>query len=795
MPTSANEQYLLELINDARMNPLGDAARYISSYTAATSSQADVQSALTQFGVDGVRLLAAFQALTPSQPVAFSDVLAGGALAHNQAMIATDTQAHQTTGEAGLAARLTNEGYAFRSAGENIYAYSEDPLFAQAAFMVDWGGDASSGGMQAQAGHRVNETNSSYREIGLSIVDTTQTSSTSVGPEVVTEDFATTGTAGSFLLGVAYDDTDKNGFYSVGEGVAGLTVSVGGATTTSTASGGYTLATSLIGTQTVTLSGAGLAGSVQVKMALTDTSGNGLNAKLDVIDGAILHLSNSGVVTGAVSTIAALGLQALTIAEGDAIGRTLIGNDGGDTMTGGAGNDVITGGAGNDVIDGGLGINTLNGGTGINTIVFDFASTAATIAQTGSNWTISTQGVTDTITNFAKFQFTDKTLTALTATTAQIAATTPVTTTSVTTTSATTTSVTTTSAITTPATTTSTTPASPVAASIRTTTITGTSGNDVFNDTTGNQTYIGNGGNDTLNLADGRRGATFSLLSDGTISITHDGQTDAIKGISTVNFIDGSVTFDPNSNAAAVTRLYTAALGRTPDQAGLAFWTDALQHGTALSTVAAGFLNAPEYAARLGATSNSNFVTQIYQNVLGRAPDAAGQAFWTSNLNTNAATRSQVLASISESAENKTATASQVSAGIWTVSENAAEVARLYDTAFGRTPDLAGLTFWTSQIASGAATASQVANALVGSQEFQATYGQLGDRDFVDTLYTNTLHRSADAAGETFWTNALGSNATRAQVAIGISDSPEHQSLTAANILGSDASSYGIKFS
>ena len=791
MPTSANEQYLLELINDARMNPLGDAARYISSYTAATSSQADVQSALTQFGVDGARLLAAFQALTPSQPVAFSDVLTGGALAHNQAMIATDTQAHQTTGEAGLAARLTNEGYAFRSAGENIYAYSEDPLFAQAAFMVDWGGDASSGGMQAPAGHRVNEMNSSYREIGLSIVDTTQTSSTSVGPEVVTEDFATTGTAGSFLLGVAYDDIDKNGFYSVGEGVAGLTVSVGGATTTSTASGGYTLATSLVGTQTVTLSGAGLAGTVQVKMALTDTSGNGLNAKLDVIDGAILHLSNSGVVTGAVSTIAALGLQALTIAEGDAIGRTLIGNDGGDTLTGGAGNDVITGGAGNDVIDGGLGTNTLDGGTGINTIVFDFASTAATIAQTGSYWTISAQGVTDTVANFAKFQFTDKTLTALTATAALTTSVTLVTTTSVTTTPVITTPV-----ATTPVTTSSTIPASPITASIPTTTITGTSGNDVFNTTAGNQTYVGNGGNDTLNIADGRRGATFSLLTDGTTSITHDGQTDAIKGISTVNFIDGSVTFDPNSNAAAVTRLYTAALGRTPDQPGLAFWTNALQRGTALSSVAASFLDAPEYTSRLGATSNSDFVTQIYQNVLGRAPDAAGQAFWTSNLDTNAASRSQVVASISESNENKTATASQVSAGIWTVSDNAAEVARLYDTAFGRTPDLAGFTFWTGQVASGAANVLQVANAFVASGEFQSTYGQLGNLDFVDTLYTNTLHRAADAAGASFWTNELNSNiASRAQITLGFSESPEHQALTASNILSSDPSSYGVKFS
>ena len=236
---------------------------------------------------------------------------------------------------------------------------------------------------------------------------------------MVTEDFGSTGTGGSFILGVAYADTDRNGFYSIGEGLAGLSISVGEGSAVSnavsSAGGGYTLTTNLTGMQTVSLSGAGLAKSVTVRMALTDASGNGLNAKLDVIDGSTLRLSSSGAVTGAVSTIQALGLQALSISEADGVGRTLLGNAGGDTLTGGAGDDVIIGGAGNDVIDGGLGNNTLDGGPGDNTVVFDFFSTAATIVRSGASWVVSAAGTRDVVSNFAHYAFSDATVATLTA--------------------------------------------------------------------------------------------------------------------------------------------------------------------------------------------------------------------------------------------------------------------------------------------------------------------------------------------------------------------------------------------
>ena len=415
MPSTAEEQYLLELTNDARLNPLGDAARYISSYAPLTSPQANIQSAITYFGVSGAQFLAALEALSPAQPLAFNDVLAAGARAHDQAMIAAGQQTHQAPGEADLGTRLAGEGYSYRSAAENVYAYAQDLLYAQAGFMIDWGGTAATGGMQSPPGHRLDIMNPALREVGVGGTDYAN-AATGLGPEIVTEDLGATGVGGSFILGVAYADTDHNGFYSLGEGQAGLSVRVGASSSLSSSSGGYTLATNLTGMQTVSLSGAGLSGTVTVRMALTDAAGNGLNAKIDVIDGAALHLSNSGAVSGAVSVVQALGLQSLTISEADGIGRTVLGNAGGDTLTGGAGNDVITGGPGNDVIDGGLGSNTLNGGAGDNTVVFDFASTAATIARSGAAWLVSAAGTQDLVTNFGHYVFSDKTVAGLTPT-------------------------------------------------------------------------------------------------------------------------------------------------------------------------------------------------------------------------------------------------------------------------------------------------------------------------------------------------------------------------------------------
>jgi len=111
-----------------------------------------------------------------------------------------------------------------------------------------------------------------------------------------------------------------------------------------------------------------------------------------------------------------------------------------------------------------------------------------------------------------------------------------------------------------------------------------------------------------------------------------------------------------------------------------------------------------------------------------------------------------VLVSFSESAENKAGTAALVQDGIWDRSEAAAEVARLYDTVFGRLPDALGLVSWKTAIEGGTATLLQVADGFTASAEFSGRYGDLNNRQFADALYRNTLDRAPEREGLDFWT-------------------------------------------
>jgi len=113
----------------------------------------------------------------------------------------------------------------------------------------------------------------------------------------------------------------------------------------------------------------------------------------------------------------------------------------------------------------------------------------------------------------------------------------------------------------------------------------------------------------------------------------------------------------------AVIREYQAAFGRVPDTAGITYWVGVVSaNPTALANLNTIFASSTEFTNRYGATattaSNPALVTALYTNVLGRAPDAAGLAYWSSQ-NLNA---SQLLQSFAQSPEFITNTTSFVTA-------------------------------------------------------------------------------------------------------------------------------------
>jgi uncharacterized protein YkwD len=359
------EQLLLEYTNHTRLNPLGEAARYVSGFASnPTSPDPEIQFALSYFNVSGTALRAALAALSPVQPLAWSSALHDAAKSHSQVMIASDIQTHQAPGEPDFAQRVTSAGYgSYSRIAENVFAYSESMLYAHAGFMVDWGDGAN--GMQDPPGHRNSIMNGAYREVGLSALPESNPA-TEVGPLVVTEDFGNRFNAPQvFLLGVAYQDVDGNAFYTPGEGRSDVGISVAGVNAQTWSSGGYTMELTA-GAKTIAFSGGGL----PVSLVVSATLASGTNAKIDVIDTSTIQSSVGLTLLSGATRLVGLGVNGVQF-TGTAGNEQLIGSAGPDVLVALGGADQSQGGDGNDYLYMGDGNDTAYGNVGVDVLLLE----------------------------------------------------------------------------------------------------------------------------------------------------------------------------------------------------------------------------------------------------------------------------------------------------------------------------------------------------------------------------------------------------------------------------------------
>jgi hypothetical protein len=108
---------------------------------------------------------------------------------------------------------------------------------------------------------------------------------------------------------------------------------------------------------------------------------------------------------------------------------------------------------------------------------------------------------------------------------------------------------------------------------------------------------------------------------------------------------------------------------------------------------------------------------------------------------------------------------------------SAAQVYRLYDAAFNRTSDEAGLGFWVHAAGEGLPL-NAIAQNFMLSAEFQSLYPSTdSERDNIRKFYANVLDRQADDAGVDYWMSAREHGASMSDVLVAISESAEHQAL------------------
>ena len=179
---------------------------------------------------------------------------------------------------------------------------------------------------------------------------------------------------------------------------------------------------------------------------------------------------------------------------------------------------------------------------------------------------------------------------------------------------------------------------------------------------------------------------------------------------------------------------YQDFLGRAAGSSEHSFWAQSLQAGVRDEIVLSQILGSDEYFQNSGGT-NQDWLNHLYQDLLNRAPDQAGQNAWLNSLAAGA-TRQQVASLIDTSGER-----------------DALVVGAYYQFYMGRAGSAAEINGWVGILRTGA-TQEQVVTIFLGSPEFlNHEGGTLGD--WLTGVYTTALDRQPDDAGFDAWIRVL----------------------------------------
>jgi Ca2+-binding RTX toxin-like protein len=355
MALTASEQYLLELMNRARLDPIGEAQRY---------GLTDLNQGLPAGTISA----------QPLPVFAYDTQLEAAAEAHSQWMIDTDTFSHTGAGGSSSRQRMTNAGYEFTGSGhsgENIALYgttgSLDPTGAI---------DQEHKDLFLSSGHRANLLTADFSKAGIGqVIGKYSQNGSTFNASLLTQDFGSS--SGVFVTGVIYNDSNGNAFYTPGEGVGGTAIQVaGGAGAGSAPAGGYTVAAPR--------------GQVQVQIGNASVLVSTLagNAKLDLVGGSLLKASADVTLLSGINRVTLLGAGNIN-ATGSAGDDTLTGNAGANRLEGGGGFDVLIGGAGDDGYVNPAGDDVVEGPGGGNDTIFSDATFALGSVANVENLTLT----------------------------------------------------------------------------------------------------------------------------------------------------------------------------------------------------------------------------------------------------------------------------------------------------------------------------------------------------------------------------------------------------------------------
>ena len=302
---------------------------------------------------------------------------------------------------------------------------------------------------------------------------------------------------------------------------------------------------------------------------------------------------------------------------------------------------------------------------------------------------------------------------------------------------------------------------------------------------TGNNDTDNNTGDNTNNNTNNNTGnnADNSSTNNNAGNNTDNSNTNNNAGNDNTN---NNTEKDPTETAkvqinAFVKRMYTVALGREAEGAGLEDWSGRLSNQKIDGAgIAQGFICSAEFTNRK--LNNSDYVDVLYHTFFDREPDEGGKNYWLSQLN-KGVSRTEVLAGFVNSNEFANLCDSfHIARGTMQADGSSiyragvrSYVLRMYTKALNRDGETVGVEDWTNRINTKAMSAEAVAKSFFNSEEF--INRNLSNEDYVETLYQTFMDRASDPTGKADWVNKLNSGVSRKTVLEGFSRSTEFNNI------------------
>ncbi len=224
-----------------------------------------------------------------------------------------------------------------------------------------------------------------------------------------------------------------------------------------------------------------------------------------------------------------------------------------------------------------------------------------------------------------------------------------------------------------------------------------------------------------------------------------DAGGDGAVALSTATVADGAVPAALPAVGAAlagsaeylgtlVTKDYQDYLGRTPGSAEVAYWVGVMRGGATHEQVQAGFVGSAEFYRHSGNT-DQGWVGAMYQNLLGRAPDAGGLDFWVRKA-VAGADRAAIAVGFATSAERESLI-----------------VQGDYQQYLGRAAGAAEVAAWVRAFGLGVRN-EQIVAGFVGSQEYFRLHNANAS-DWLKGTYQSLFSRKPDPNGYNTWLTVL----------------------------------------